>query len=445
MPAGTIALTNNSAVVTGTGTSFTSELKANDFVVVVVGGVTYTLGVKSVESATALTLIAAYGGATISGLSWTPVPNATLVGITAQVAADVAKAIRGLNLDKANWQQIFSSTGNVTVSLPDGSQFSGPGWNYMANQYSNKTDKSQNLVDLLDKSAAWLNLLTARTAATARSDLGIKSLALQDLIDRSDLNAELLRYTFSTGGRTANIQGAGVWGWDNTTFGYGETYGTCLQVSNRSDGSGAAGAGIWQHYLGMGTGGNLIYASNINGQYRASKVYTTFNTTTNSTGALVPASPIVRIVNDRDTVIRMDLLGVSNEEYSWVTKRALCNEESKGCTVSRTATGTYLVKGAAGLAKDLWKVMDCGNGQGRIIALAEAEETAEGIVVRCFRQKYSLSDDGDLTVVKGALTDIPDETWIDVRLEMPSDSEYNRRLQDVAIQMQNQEVEGTDA
>ena len=158
MPAGTIALTNNSAAVTGTGTSFTSELKANDFVVVVIGGVTYTLGVKSVESATALTLVSAYGGATTAGLSWTLVLNATLVGITAQVAADVAKAIRGLNLDKANWQQVYSASGNITVTLPDGSQYSGPSWNSVVNSVSGKMDKSQNLLDLDDKAESRKNL-----------------------------------------------------------------------------------------------------------------------------------------------------------------------------------------------------------------------------------------------------------------------------------------------
>lgn len=128
MPAGTIALTNNSTAVTGSGTSFTTELKANDFIVAIVGGVTYSLGVQSVNSATGVTLITAYNGPTASGVAWTAVPNAALVGITAQVAADVARAIRGLNLDKANWQQIFSGTGNVTVTLPDGSQYTGPAW-----------------------------------------------------------------------------------------------------------------------------------------------------------------------------------------------------------------------------------------------------------------------------------------------------------------------------
>jgi len=132
MPAGTITLTNNSTAVTGSGTSFTSELKANDFIVAIIGGITYTLGVQSVGSATGLTLITAYNGPTTSGVAWTAVPNAALVGITAQVAADVAKAIRGLNLDKANWQQVYSASGTITVTLPDGSQFSGPSWKSLA-------------------------------------------------------------------------------------------------------------------------------------------------------------------------------------------------------------------------------------------------------------------------------------------------------------------------
>lgn len=142
MPAGTIALTNNSTTVTGSATSFTTELKANDFIVAIVGGVTYTLGVQSVNSATGVTLITAYNGPTASGVAWTAVPNAALVGITAQVAADVAKAIRGLNLDKANWQGIFTGSGNVTVNLPDGTSWTGPAWNGIAQTISGKLDKS---------------------------------------------------------------------------------------------------------------------------------------------------------------------------------------------------------------------------------------------------------------------------------------------------------------
>lgn len=128
MPAGTIALTNNSAAVTGTGTSFGTELAANDFIVATVGGVTYTLGIESVDSATALTLSKIYDGPTTAGAAWTPLPAAAMSLISAQTAADVARALRAANFDKVNWQQVFSELGDITVTLPDGSQFQGPSW-----------------------------------------------------------------------------------------------------------------------------------------------------------------------------------------------------------------------------------------------------------------------------------------------------------------------------
>jgi len=158
MPAGTIALTNNSPTVTGSGTSFTTELKVNDFVVSTVGGVAYTLGVKSIESNTSLTLMENYTGPSASGQSWTPVPYGTMAAITAQLAAQVTYAVRGFNLDKVNWQQIFTGSGTVTVNLPDGTSWQGPSWGYMATQFGNKLDKAQNLNDLTDKSTARTNL-----------------------------------------------------------------------------------------------------------------------------------------------------------------------------------------------------------------------------------------------------------------------------------------------
>ncbi|VDZ56744.1 Uncharacterised protein [Serratia odorifera] len=129
MPAGTITLTNNSAVVAGAGTAFDNELKAGDMIVSVVGGVTYTLPVKSVDSATKATLIKAYDGPTQAGAAWSAVPRETLNAITAQLAAETAKALRGMNYDKQNWQQIFSAPGEATIRLPDGSEFTGPTWN----------------------------------------------------------------------------------------------------------------------------------------------------------------------------------------------------------------------------------------------------------------------------------------------------------------------------
>ncbi|EHJ1676599.1 phage tail protein, partial [Salmonella enterica] len=57
MSAGTLTLTNDTDAVTGSGTAFTTELAAGDFIVVTVGGIPYTLPVKTVNNNTSLTLV----------------------------------------------------------------------------------------------------------------------------------------------------------------------------------------------------------------------------------------------------------------------------------------------------------------------------------------------------------------------------------------------------
>ncbi|HAU4304059.1 TPA: tail fiber domain-containing protein [Citrobacter freundii] len=140
MSAGTLTLTNNSAVVAGSGTVFTTEVAAGDFIVVTVGGVPYTLPVKSVESGTALTLVSNYTGPTQSGAAWSAVPRVALNMVTAALVAQSAEALRGLNYDKQNWQQLFSAPGMITVKLPDGSSFPGPSWKYLADNMATKSD-----------------------------------------------------------------------------------------------------------------------------------------------------------------------------------------------------------------------------------------------------------------------------------------------------------------
>lgn len=140
MSAGTLTLTNNSAAVAGSGTAFTTELAAGDFIVVTVGGVPYTLPIKSVESGTTLTLVSNYTGPTQSGAAWSAVPRLALNMVTAALVAQSAEALRGLNYDKQNWQSVFSATGNITVTLPDGSTFSGPSWKYLADNMATKVN-----------------------------------------------------------------------------------------------------------------------------------------------------------------------------------------------------------------------------------------------------------------------------------------------------------------
>ncbi|EGF9097798.1 tail fiber domain-containing protein [Salmonella enterica subsp. enterica serovar Anatum] len=144
MSAGTLTLTNDTDAVTGSGTAFTAELAAGDFIVVTVGGIHYTLPVKAVNNNTSLTLVSVYTGPTQSGAAWSAVPRVALNMVTAALVAQSAEALRGLNYDKQNWQQFFTADGDVTITLPDTSQTTGPSAKKLINSVSDKAKKGNN-------------------------------------------------------------------------------------------------------------------------------------------------------------------------------------------------------------------------------------------------------------------------------------------------------------
>lgn len=132
MSAGTIKLTNGSTAVVGTGTAFTSDLKTGDVITATVGGIFFTLFVDAVTNNTALTLTDPFTGPTTSGLAWVAVPQLTLNRITASLAAQTAESVRRVLQENANWQAFYTGTGDITVTLPDGTPAGrpvpGPSW-----------------------------------------------------------------------------------------------------------------------------------------------------------------------------------------------------------------------------------------------------------------------------------------------------------------------------
>ncbi|MCK6669121.1 tail fiber domain-containing protein [Enterobacter asburiae] len=172
MSAGTITLTNGSAIVGGSGTSFVTELAAGDFIVSTVGGVSYTLPVKSVESNAQLSLVSNFTGPTQSGAAWSAVPRVALNMVTAALVAQSAEALRGLNYDKQNWQQVYSAAGNITVKLPDGTTFTGPSWKYLSD---NMATKSGGAVPVNQGGTG------STTASGARTNLGLGNSATRDV------------------------------------------------------------------------------------------------------------------------------------------------------------------------------------------------------------------------------------------------------------------------
>ncbi|ENH7385009.1 phage tail protein, partial [Enterobacter hormaechei] len=149
-------------------------------------------------------------------------------------------------------------------------------------------------------------------------------------------------------------------------------------------------------------------------------------TTKSSDGTLKAASPVARIVKSREDCQRED---IDSDGFSWCGG-GTANEEAEGIKISRLDVGVYVLTGSAGLASEGWQLlppMDPG-GMGEL-GVVEAEQTeGGGLTIRLFKRKYILNEEGEIVKTKGAPIDVPANSWIDVRLDMPDDSAFNQRM-----------------
>ena len=397
MSAGTITLTHNSAAVTGAGTVFTTDLKAGDIIASVVGGVTYTLPVKTVNSAASVTLIKNYDGPTQAGAAWYAIPRDAMNAITAQLAAETAQALRGLNYDKQNWQLVFSSNGNITVRLPDGSTFSGPSWNSIVSALNEKADKTA------------LGTAAAKNAQASNTD--------------TDKNKLLLVGGFGIGGAKTTTE-AIEYQQVNSFFGYNATG---IMANPYVDGIYLNGAGIQSGY-NYNRRGQLFFAGNGVVYYRWSNsetafdrdtawnpIYSTKNTTVDSNGFIKKASPIIKIFHD------------GNFET---------NDESEGAQVKRESVGVYRISNILGPHSDkAWGGIDGGfeipkdrNGQ-RLLWLDYEVDADGSILVKTYHRTYPEAPVFARNTKDGYEEsdpiDIPSDQFLSVRVEMPQDSIWN--------------------
>ncbi|EJG2199335.1 tail fiber domain-containing protein [Citrobacter freundii] len=198
MSAGTLTLTHNSAAVAGSGTAFTTEVAAGDFIVVTVGGVPYTLPVKSVESGAALTLVSNYTGPTQSGAAWSAVPRVALNMVTAALVAQSAEALRGLNYDKQNWQQFFTADGDVTITLPDTSQTTGPSAKKLINSVADKADSTDARLDTINGKSG--GVVDGEVALTRSATENISNrFVFTTIVNAEGLTAWAERHDFADG------------------------------------------------------------------------------------------------------------------------------------------------------------------------------------------------------------------------------------------------------
>lgn len=418
MSAGTLTLTNNTDAVTGSGTAFTAELAAGDFIVVTVGGIPYTLPVKAVNNNTSLTLVSVYTGPTQSGAAWSAVPRVALNMVTAALVAQSAEALRGLNYDKQNWQSIFSGTGNITVKLPDGSAWNGPAWNGITTELNKKANAS----DLGSAASKNTGLNSGDIMTVGSFGIGAKDGA----------------YAFEVndfGAVQVAMSGSGLRTYRNNGF-LGDGDQSIAQYSPTIwVGTGDTWASLSLPYSHAG---KIAVASGSEsaGRMVVRLLWDNNNTVVDGNGFIKQASPVVRIFSDGG--------------YE-------TNDESEGVVVTRIQTGEYLIEGCTGLNADAaWGGIDGGfeipvdrNKLARI--WIDYEVNADGsVLIRTYHRVHpsappfaqnrigntDISGMFTETVADGEPVDIPADSFVSVRVEMPENSIWNKKQEATRIAME---------
>ena len=163
-------------------------------------------------------------------------------------------------------------------------------------------------------------------------------------------------------------------------------------------------------------------------QYPIAVVYTNRNTTKDANGNLKAASPIIKVFADH----------------------AETNDESEGVELEKLGTGRYKLKGTLGMNSDAsWGGIHGGlvvpNGINNLpLVWADFDVLPDGdIIIETRYRKHTLHprleaqrlmtypeflDENNIEREDYDYCDIPNGHWIDVRVNMPSDSIYNQKL-----------------
>ncbi|WP_275074880.1 hypothetical protein [Providencia rettgeri] len=177
-----------------------------------------------------------------------------------------------------------------------------------------------------------------------------------------------------------------------------------------------------------GNGKFIKHYSSISGNVASSIMYSTANTTKDSNGNLKVASPIIKVFADRIEL----------------------NDESEGVELEKLCTGRYKLKGTLGMNSDAsWGGYHGGlvipNGINNLpLVWADFKVEADGdIIIETHYRKHAdlpppvvlnrlitypeFMDENGNELDSYTPCDIPNGHWVDVRVNMPSNSIYNQK------------------
>ncbi|EOF7279856.1 phage tail protein [Enterobacter hormaechei] len=413
---GTIAINGNTA--TGTGTNWTapaSQIRVGQTLFVLSNPV-QMFQITAINSATSLTVTPAASPA-LSGQKYGILVTDSLS--VDGLAQSMSQLINEYDENIGAWETFATTSANqnITVTI-NGTRVTIPAIGKLVQKASNGA------VGVSDGGTG------ATKAEDARTNLGLGSSAT-----RNSLDSEIVTNSDTSQIPTLKALGLGysrhIDNFSNTNMlGFGRF--TSQTVNNPAN---THGVGVQLQYdAGPSTswfvwtidGQAYIQTSHVQGTtYLWKKVYTTANTTVASDGSIKAASPVARIVTSRDVCQRAD---IAEDGFAWCGC-GTSNAEAEGINISRLDVGVYVLTGSTGLASDGWQLlppMDPG-GMGEL-GVVEAEQTDNGeLTIRLFKRKYMLNDEGEIVKTKGAAMDVPSNSWIDVRLDMPENSVWNQR------------------
>ncbi|EIT4187026.1 phage tail protein, partial [Salmonella enterica subsp. enterica serovar Infantis] len=312
---------------------------------------------------------------------------------------------------------IFSGTGNITVKLPDGSAWNGPAWNGITTELNKKANAS----DLGSAASKNTGLNSGDIMTVGSFGIGAKDGA----------------YAFEVndfGAVQVAMSGSGLRTYRNNGF-LGDGDQSIAQYSPTIwVGTGDTWASLSLPYS---PAGKIAVASGSEsaGRMVVRLLWDNSNTVVDGNGFIKQASPVVRIFSDGG--------------YE-------TNDESEGVVVTRIQTGEYLIEGCTGLNADAaWGGIDGGfeipvdrNKLARI--WIDYEVNADGsVLVRTYHRVHpsappfaqnrigntDISGMFTETVADGEPVDIPADSFVSVRVEMPENSIWNKKQEATRIAM----------
>ncbi|QCJ70435.1 hypothetical protein C9446_11570 [Providencia heimbachae] len=459
---GTVTTTANSTKLVGTGTKWLNNINrvsAEQAIQVQIGNTVHNNSIQSIQSDTELTLNFPFP---------TAAKDAKYVILTTMVhsVSDAMNKIVSMNGSNVQFSDILTrwmtEQGIITVTLPD----------QTTQQLRTTKEMDKQLDGKFDKAGGNLlgHLSAQKEVAVTHED----DMMSMKVMDKSRGPHFVSRRSSSGIFRTHSLQdsngilmhvgdfgwgGAGPYKGDGTDEGF-----LSVAAELKSQVFRSSKANAYQHAYGstlmLATGdswgsiciqhttGNVIVGAGLAGGISAKNtLYGTANTTKDSNGNLKAASPIVKIFADDIDV----------------------NEESEGVTLKKLHTGIYQLCGVLGMHSDAswggvnggitipsginqlpliyvdYDVLVAGERHPFNGEIIRQDEHGDIVIYASYRKHLDLPQnvqyarlktypefareiDGKLVELEaGEPIDIPNGHWIDVRVNMPSNSLYNQK------------------